>query len=122
MKRSRDFRTIHDGTYGPVWERVRGLPCFWLRVDPVHVCGLGSTGGHTAHHQVPVSRGGCDAGGLLPCCGAVHDRLHGLGRARGPDGVRAEVAAQVLKALGVTIAELALAYSSGEEHGEDLAF
>ena len=120
--RVRNFRTLHDGAYGPVWERVRQLPCFWLRVESRHDCGLGVTGGHTAHHQVPVSRGGRDAGGLLPCCGAVHDRLHGLGRARGTGGVRAEVAAQVLQALGVTIAELALAYSNGDEDGDDLAF
>ncbi len=116
MKR-RDFRTIHEGTYGPAWERVRLLPCFWLQVDSTHRCELGVTGGHTAHHYVLVSRGGRDRDGLLPCCGAVHDSLHGYGRAIG-----GSVASRVLYVLGMSVADVALAYSTGDEDGQNLAF
>ncbi len=72
LKRTRikrqSFSAKYDGTgprYGTLFVRVRDMPC-WLAEEgysgPGHErCGLGSQGGHTAHHM-----GRVDSEGLLP--------------------------------------------------------
>lgn len=78
MKRSpilrRGLKRAPD-RYGPVWDRVRRLPC-WVagagyrgRGHPR--CGMGETSRHTAHHI-----GRRDSDGLIPVCGAAHDLFH----------------------------------------------
>ncbi len=113
--KTRDFRKRRVGCYGSAWERVRRLPCFWLRVYPGHRCGIGHTGGHTAHHYVPVGRGGRDQDGLLPLCGMMHSSAHGAGPFTLP-----MMEATVLNVLGKTMEEFALEYSRGGECGYDL--
>lgn len=104
--------------YGPVWARVKRLRCFAHLLIPGHVCGPGMTG-HTAHH---VRR--FDSEGLLPCCGKVHDWLHGHG-SKGSRGFRRARALDRLcrMKLGMTLIELALAYVRGDHPGGcDLEF
>lgn len=68
----RDFRKRKEGRYGPLWEKVRRMPCFLLEMVPeLHECGLGYAPA-TAHHVIPK---GLDEQGLLPVCGKVHDVL-----------------------------------------------
>ncbi len=105
--------------YGPAWDRVKRLPCFLKLILPGHRCGLGVSSGHTAHH---VDR--LDSKGLLPCCGLVHDWLHGHG-SRGSRGFRRAraVARLCLIKLGISLDALAMRYVTGDYPGEcDLEF
>lgn len=70
--KTRDFRKRKEGRYGPLWDRVRRMPCFVRVLFPeLHRCGPGYAPA-TAHHIIP---GGQDDEGLAPACGAVHDVL-----------------------------------------------
>lgn len=120
--KTRDFRTRKAGCYGPAWERVRRLPCFWLRFQDDHVCGPGHTGGHTAHHFIRVGRGGRDQDGLIPCCGWVHDVLHGWGDGLPKFGGVVAMEMEVQRQLGKSLAVIAVEYFKGEECGYDLGF
>lgn len=75
------FSRKYDGTgprYGTLFVAVRREPC-WLMTEgyrgPGHkACGLGSQGGHTAHHIAFY-----DDEGMLPGCGLAHDLYAGYG-------------------------------------------
>ena len=94
----RDFRKRKEGRYGPLWEIVRGMPCFLREMVPhLHECGLGYAPA-TAHHVIPR---GLDEEGLCPVCSSVHDVLEAQKRRTIVDlssivGVRFEVDVRVL--------------------------
>ena len=94
----RDFRKRKEGRYGPLWEKVRRMPCFLREMVPeLHQCGLGYAPA-TAHHVIPR---GQDVEGLLPVCMSAHDVLEAQKRREIVDfssivGVRFEVAVRVL--------------------------
>ncbi len=70
--KTRDFRKRKEGRYGPLWEKVRRMPCFVAeKFGELHTCGLGYAPA-SAHHVIP---GGQDQEGLAPCSGAVHNVL-----------------------------------------------
>lgn len=106
------------GVYGELWEQVRRLPCFWKRVDPTHACGIGVSQSRpiSAHHMVPVSRGGKDADGLLPVCGLVHDWLEYAKSKHDP------MWDQVEDVLGLNLKELSMAYVEADYSDMDLEF
>jgi len=61
--------------YGSMFDSVKKRQCFVSKhFDSGHKC----EGRHTAHHVVPVSRGGTDHDGLLPTCDWYHGPRHGL--------------------------------------------
>ena len=94
----RDFRKRKEGRCGPLWEKVRRMPCFLLEMVPeLHECGLGYAPA-TAHHVIPR---GLDEEGLLPVCGQAHDVLEAQKRRTIVDfssivGVKFEVDVRVL--------------------------
>jgi hypothetical protein len=94
----KDFRKRKEGRYGPLWEKVKRMPCFLREMVPhLHECGLGYAPA-TAHHVIPK---GLDAEGLIPCCSKAHDVLEAQKRREIVDlssivGVRFEVDVRVL--------------------------
>ncbi|KKM21364.1 hypothetical protein LCGC14_1636090 [marine sediment metagenome] len=117
--RARSFTEKYDGTgerYGPDFERVKHLPCELCRlgyVGPGHdrsegSLELGEQGGPTAHHV-----GRYDRDGLIPCDGAAHDLMAGLGGRTRQKRFKAWLAAN-----GYDLKALALQYVTQEEGTE----
>jgi hypothetical protein len=99
--------------YGQLFRAVRKMPC-WLLTQKYtgkghESCGFGAQGGWTAHH---VGRN--DKDGLVPCCGAAHDLLAGLGGS----STRQEFEAW-LKRYGFDLKEVGKRYVARVNGGRD---